>query len=279
MNTKNYAAFVDLNYDLGPLTLIAGARLSHEKSRGTFERGLPRDGAPAEGGPDMSLFLPGSAIAGYTPLSVASSVKYDHFSWRAGAQYHVAPDIMIYATAYRAYKGPGFNFAADLTPAVFAQTQSIVDPEIAHSYEVGLRTQFFDRQVTFNVTGYYAPYKDFQITAALPGTGGNGLTYTIINAGGIHAKGIETEFAFNPRGALGGFSISGDLTWNDTKYSDFTNAPCYALQPRSATPGVCAAPSMGSTASVQSVNGFRTVGNPEWKTTASSPMIWPSPRR
>lgn len=269
MNTKNYAAFADLNYDLGPLTLIAGARLSHEKSRGTFERGLPRDGAPAEGGPDTSIFLPGSAVAGYTPLSVASSVKYDDFSWRAGAQYHVAPDIMIYATASRAYKGPGFNFAADLTPAVFAQTRSIVDPEIAHSYEVGLRTQFFDRQVTFNVTGYYAPYKDFQITAALPGTGGNGLTYTIINAGGIHAKGIETEFAFNPRGALSGFSINGDLTWNDTKYSDFTNAPCYALQPRSATPstmpGVCAAPSVGSTASVQSVNGFRTVGNPEWK--------------
>ena len=272
MNTKNYAAFADLNYDVGQFTLIAGARLSHERSEGTFNRSLPRDGAPAEGGSDTSIYIPGSAVAGYTPLSVASSVNYDDFSWRLGAQFKPTDDVMLYATASRAYKGPGFNFAADLTPTVFAQTRSIVRPEIAHSYEIGLRTQFLDRQVTFNLTGYYAPYKDFQITAALPGTGGNGLTYTIINAGEIKAKGVEAEFAFNPRGALEGFAINGDLTWNDTEYSDFTNAPCYALQPRSATPdstpGVCAAPSVGSTASVQSVNGMRTVGNPEWKLNA-----------
>lgn len=269
MNTKNYAAFADLNYDIGRATLIAGARLSHEKSKGAFNRSLPRDGAPAEGGPDNSIFIPGSAVAGYTPLSVSSSVKYDDFSWRLGAQFRATDDVMFYATGSRAYKGPGFNFAADLTPAIFAQTRAIVRPEIAHSYELGMRGQFFDRQVTFNLTGYYATYRDFQITAALPGTGGNGLTYTIINAGEIEARGVEAEFAYNPRGALQGFSINGDVTWNDTKYSDFTNAPCYALQPRSptpdTTPGVCAAPSAGSTASVQSVNGFRTVGNPEWK--------------
>jgi len=272
MNTKNYAAFADLNYDIDRFTLIAGARLSHEKSKGAFNRSLPRDGAPAEGGADTSIFLPGSVVAGYTPLSVASSVKYDDFSWRLGAQFKATETIMAYATASRAYKGPGFNFSVDLTPTVFAQTRAIVKPEIVHSYEVGLRTQFFDRQLTFNLTGYYAPYRDFQISAALPGTGGNGLTYTIINAGEIKAKGVEAEFAFNPAGALEGFSINGDVTWNDTKYSDFTNAPCYALQPRSATPdstpGVCAAPSAGSTASVQSVNGFRTVGNPQWKLNA-----------
>lgn len=272
MNTKNYAAFADLNYDIGPVTLIGGARLSHEVSYGTFNRTLPRDGAAAEGGADTSIYIPGQTVAGYTPLSVASSITYDDFSWRGGAQFKASKDIMFYTTASRAYKGPGFNFASDLTPVIFAQTRSIVKPEIAHSYEIGMRSQFFDRQVTFNLTGYYAPYKDFQITAALPGTGGNGLSYTIINAGEIVAKGIEAEFAFNPRGALQGFSLNGDITWNDTKYTDFANAPCYALQPRNptptSTPGVCAPPSVGSTASVQSVNGLRTVGNPEWKLNA-----------
>lgn len=267
MNTKNYAAFADTSYKIGKLKLIAGARLSREISKGTLVRTLPMDGAVTEG--DLSLYIPGSqTLSGYTPLNLKTGVKYTDFSWRVGAQFQVADDVMTYATASRAYKGPGFNFANDLTPAIVAINQARVDPEIAHSYEVGLRSRFFDRLITLNLSAYYTTFDDFQITAAVPGTVG-GLTFTVINAGQVTTKGLEAEFGIHPRGALEGLSIDGNLSYTDAYYSDFTNAPCYVGQPTTntptTTPGVCAPTVAGSTARLQSVNGFQTVGSPKWQ--------------
>lgn len=267
MNTKNYAAFADTSYKIGNITLLAGARLSQENSDGTYNRVRPQFAAGAEGG-DLSIFVPGSTAVGFPPYTASSSVKYTDFSWKLGAQYHFASDAMVYATASRAYKGPGFNFSNDLTAATFALNNAIVKEEIAHSYEIGVRTQLFDRTLTLNASAYRAPFDNFQITAAIPNAVG-GLTYTIINAGQIVAKGLEGDFSWRPRGVLEGFSLEGNMAYNDTKYTDFTNAPCYtgqavATAPTSAS-GVCAPVAAGSTANIQSVNGQRTVGSPEFQ--------------
>ena len=267
MDTKNYAAFADTSYKLGSVTLLAGARLSQENSDGTYNRVRPQFAAGAEGG-DLAIFIPGSTAVGFPPYTVSSSVKYTDFSWKVGAQYHFAPDAMVYATASRAYKGPGFNFSNDLTAATFALNNAVVKEEIAHSYEIGIRTQVFDRTLTLNASAYRAPFDNFQITAAIPNAVG-GLTYTIINAGQILAKGIEGDFSWRPHGVLQGFSLEGNMAYNDTKYTDFTNAPCYTGQAVASAPtsasGVCAPVAVGSTANIQSVNGQRTVGSPEFQ--------------
>jgi iron complex outermembrane receptor protein len=267
MNTKNYAAFADTSLNLGKLTLIAGGRYSHEHSTGTFNRVTPQfvDGA---NGQDLSIFIPGSTAVGFPPYEVSTATTYNDFSWRAGAQYHVTSDVMAYFMASRAYKGPGFNFSNDLNAATFALNDAIVKAEIAHSIEAGVRTQLFDRVLTLNLSAYRSPFDNFQITAAVPNAVG-GLTYTIINAGQILAKGIEGDFSLRPRGALKGFSIDGNFAYNDTRYSDFPNAPCYPAQVAVKTPtteaGVCAPVSSTVTATVQSVNGLRTVGSPAWQ--------------
>jgi iron complex outermembrane receptor protein len=267
MTTKNYAAFTDLNLRLGKFNLIGGARVSRETSDGTYNRVRPQFSAGAEG-QDLSIFIPGSTAVGFPPFTVSTSVKITDFSWRVGGQYHVTNAIMAYVTASRAYKGPGFNFSNDLTQATFDLNNAIVKKEVAHSYEVGVRSQFFDRTLTLNVSAYRAPFDNFQITAAVPNAVG-GLTYTIINAGQILAKGIEADFGWRPRGALEGFSIDGNAAYNDTKYSDFANAPCYTGQAVVAAPttqsGICAPVRAGSTATIQSVNGLRTVGSPRWQ--------------
>ena len=267
MNTKNYAAFADTNLRLGKFNLLAGARLSREESTGTFNRVSPQYAAGANG-QDLSIFLPGSTAVGFPPYFVATSVKYTDFSWKVGGQYHVTSDVMAYVTASRAYKGPGFNFSNDLTASTFALNNAVVKQEIAHSYEVGVRAQLFDHTLTLNASAYRSPFDNFQITAGIPNALG-GLTYTIINAGQIVAKGVEGDFSWHPRGALHGFSLDGNFAYNDTKYTDFANAPCFSGQAVASaptdTPGVCAPIAVGSGATKQSVNGQRTVGSPEWQ--------------
>lgn len=249
--TRNYAAFADASYDIGPVRLLAGGRVSNERSTGSYDR-------------FASTEFPKPVVLN-GPLSVASVVRYDDFSWRFGAQLRPTEDIMLYATASRAYKGPGFNYTFTLTPAQFALNRGIVEPEIARSYEIGARTQFFDKQLTLNLTGFYSPYKDFQVTALLPTVP---ATYTTINANELIAQGVELEFALNPR-ALPGFSLDGNVVYNDTHYSDFKNAPCYNGQPSSAAPtsapNICAPIATGSTVRQQNVSGDRTVGAPAWQ--------------
>jgi iron complex outermembrane receptor protein len=190
---------------------------------------------------------------------------YNDFSWRVGAQYRPTTDLMFYATASRGYKGPGLNYTISLTPAQFAFNNAVIEAEIAHSYEVGMRSQWFDRQLTLNVSAFHSPFTNFQVTAAIPTTP---PTFTTVNAGELLAQGVELEFFTRPD-ALPGFTFDGSVVYNDTRYEDFTNAPCFAGQPvapaPTSSPGVCAPLAVGSTANVQNVSGFRAVGAPEWQ--------------
>lgn len=257
VNTKNYAAFADFSLELGKLRLFAGGRLSREVTSGTYER-------------RRSPLSPSNYVINNGPLAVASRVVFHDFSWRGGVQYHATPDIMLYASASRSYKGPGLNFTLSLTQSEFNLNKGVVDAEIAHSYELGARTQFFDRQLTLNATAFFAPFTNFQVTAATPTSP---PIFTTLNAGQLNAKGIELEFAFRPRGPLEGFWLDGNLVYNDTRFKDFKNAPCYVGQPIEAaptgTPGLCAPVTAGSTIRQQNVSGFRTIGSPPWQLNAT----------
>ncbi len=253
VTTKNYdPPSADLSYDIGKLTLYAGARQSRERTTGSFDRTKSID------------FPIQTTIGNGGPLSVvAKPITYNDFSYRAGAQYHATDAIMLYVTASRAYKGPGLNFGPSFTAAQFAVNGGYVAPEIAKNYEIGVRSQFFEKQLTLNLTGFYSRYTDFQVTAVLPTTP---TSFATVNAPLLIAKGVELEFAAVPYHALPGFRLDGSVVYNDTHYGDFQNAPCFTGQPVSATPslipGVCS-PRGG--ANVQNVSGFRAVGAPEWQ--------------
>ncbi|HWT30915.1 MAG TPA: TonB-dependent receptor [Propylenella sp.] len=259
VKTKNYAAFADVTYDIGQIRLLAGGRYSHERTRGTYDRGVSQEYRNVDGGP---LAILNGQLNVVTPTN-----KFNDFSWRVGAQYRPTDDLMFYATASRGYKGPGLNYTLSLNPETLALNGGVVDAEIAHSYEIGMRSQLFDRQLTLNLTGFYSPFTDFQVTAALPTVP---ATFTTVNAGELLAKGVELEFFVRPD-ALPGFTLDGSVVWNDTTYEDFKNAPCLpvGIQARAAAPtdepGICAPIAVGSTSFIQNVSGFRAVGAPEWQ--------------
>ncbi|AOH82861.1 hypothetical protein AWL63_01575 [Sphingomonas panacis] len=254
VRTRTYAAFGDVSYDVGPVRFIAGGRYSHEGTSGSYVR-------------SKSLEFPKPTAILNGPLDVTNPERiFQDFSYRVGLQVRPAKDIMIYGTASRAYKGPGFNYVSTLTPAQFALNQGIVKAEIAHSYEIGVRSQFFDRQLTLNLTGFYAPYTNFQVTALLPTVP---ATYTTVNANKLTAKGVELEFSYAPDAVLRGFRLDGSVVFNATKYTDFKNAPCFVGQVQSVTPtmtpGICSPIALGSTVSQQNVSGLQAVGAPPWQ--------------
>lgn len=251
IHTRNYAVFADASYTFGQFTLLAGGRVSHERTEGLYDRG------------PSSRFIKPNVLFGR--FHIENETTYDDFSWRAGFQWKPIDDIMLYGTASRAYKGPGFNYTFTLNSALVAANGGYIREEIGKSYELGVRSQFLDRQLTFNLTGFYSPFTNFQVTSVIPTVP---PTFSTTNAPEVTAKGIELEFNIRPR-ALPGFTLGGNVVYNDTKYEDFKTAPCFVGQPQVAsptqTPGVCAPISAGSTLFVQNVTGLRTVGVPPWQ--------------
>lgn len=233
--SMSLAAFAQFNVHPTPeLTLIAGGRLTHDDLDLHYWR-RPYPGA---------VFIPGGRS-----IDFRESVSETNFSWRLGVQYDVSDDVMLYTTVSRGYKGPGFS---GLT--VNSQDESqVVRPEIPTSYEVGIRSYFFDRKLLLNATVFHTRIKDFQAQVADLAS----PTYStrITNAGKLRTQGIEANAVLRATSAL---TLRGGLAYVDGKYLDFPGVQCYFGQPKVAQGGPCLAPP----ANPNSLDGvFNAAGN------------------
>jgi iron complex outermembrane receptor protein len=147
--------------------------------------------------------------------------SYNHFDWKANADYKFTPDVMAYATASTGFRGGGFN------PRPFSAAQiNKFQPERLTEFEVGLKTDWWDHKLRANVDAFYGDYKALQFNSqALDSTG---TPYTgIQNIGGANIYGYEIEIDARPVGAL---SINASAGFTGFKYKDLgSNVGCSAV--------------------------------------------------
>lgn len=140
---------------------------------------------------------------------------YGKDSWNAltptvTLNYQPSRDIFLYATASRGFKSGGFNDTQ--TEKIDAETP--FNPEYVWNYELGLKSEWFDRHFRFNLAAFHLDYTDLQVRILLPA--GNGLPPINItgNAGKTYNRGIELEFEALP---VHGLSIFGNYSYSDSK--------------------------------------------------------------
>ncbi|KQX22686.1 MULTISPECIES: TonB-dependent receptor [unclassified Sphingomonas] len=245
LKSTSAAAFAQAAWKVtDQLTIQPGIRLNYDKKSGFYER-VVTNGAGAvinctvpPGGPALSGNL--AAQCGvYQPQSTSPSVSKWNFSYDLNVNYKFAPGILGYATYAKTFKTVGINQnGLPLTSAnVPDLTASTVKPESLHHFEVGMKTQFWDRKATFNVSAFRTNIRNFQATV----NGGQFGTVRgyLANADKVRSQGIETDFRINPSERFLAY-VSGAYT--DAKYKKFTNAPCPpelsggTLQPANAAP-------------------------------------------
>lgn len=123
------------------------------------------------------------------PLTDASK-NWSFFNPKLSVEYQASRDAMIYASITRGNRSGGFNGRAQTLAAVLRPYA----PEIVTQYEVGAKTEWFDRKLRINVAGFYSDYKDIQLTALAPSSSGGGTFDTVIaNAGRAKIYGGELE--------------------------------------------------------------------------------------
>ena len=208
--TKNTssAIFGQLSYEpVDGLKLIFGGRYTAEKL--AFNANMYK-------APSAFMSIPGRYVG-----PVWARASNENFSGRATLQYSFNDDVMIFASAARGYKGA----AVDTLGVVSADTK-VIRPEIPTSYEIGLRSQFLDRRVTLNVTGFATDFKDFQ--ASIFDTSVSPARFAVATAGKLRTRGVEADFVVQP---AQGLTFNGSLAYVDGTYLDFKNIGCYAGQP------------------------------------------------
>jgi iron complex outermembrane receptor protein len=191
LTTKSYAAFGQVEYQLSDrVGLTAGARVTSDKKDYNFSW-YPYEYFPqSTTGAIQVLHRPvGPVLQAYT-----NSRSDTLWAGKVQIDFHLAKDQLLYASYNRGVKGGGFS--APLFPATVGSLNDLTfKPEVLTSYEVGLKSEFFDRTLRVNSAIYYYDYKDYQ---ALIYT--LSLNQLIVNADATH-KGAETEIEWAPNEA------------------------------------------------------------------------------
>jgi iron complex outermembrane receptor protein len=233
-STTSYAAFGNATVHLTPaLRILLGARYGNENVRART----------------TGVLVPGAltGILKITPIDGAIDDTY--FSYRVGAQFDVAKRIMLYATYTKGYKGPSVN---DQTGT--GNVPVLVQPEIPHSSEVGVKADLLNGRLTASLAAYYNRIDNFQAQFFDPTAG----AFIFGNAPKLTTKGISVSLLGRP---TRGLTVNAGLLYNDAKYGDGYIVAC--AQGQTAAQG-CS--TIGG-AAVTNAGGNRLIGAPEWKAT------------
>jgi iron complex outermembrane receptor protein len=150
---------------------------------------------------------------------------WSRFTPRAGIDYTLrqpllpeGQEAMLYVTYAQGWKSGGFNSRAD--PA----SKASFEPERVDQYEVGLKTSWLARRLTFNGALFYTDYRDKQEELILGSPSGGQQTITR-NAASATIEGLELEAAALPLRGLGGpaqgLRLWGNLSLLRARYDEF----------------------------------------------------------
>ena len=224
------AAFGQLSWKVtDDLTIQPGVRVNYDKKTGSYDSVVT--GTASNGTRQLVTFNGPFAndpwIVAQRGVLAPQFFEPEFSDWNLSydltLSYRIAPDIRAYATYARTFKTGGINLSgvpndAAGNPLLAAGS---VKPEKVDHFEVGLKTQFWDRRATLNLAGFWTEIRDYQATV------NNGqlgvLRGYLANAGKVRVRGIEADFSVRPSERFTAY-VSGAYT--DHEYVRFVDAPC-----------------------------------------------------
>ncbi len=203
-NTRNASVFGSIAFDLSPtLTLSLEARYAEdEKSLSSGQR----------------------ALSDNSPAPVTAKLDYDSFTPRITLDFRATDDVLVYGLVAKGTKPGGFNkdlFRSDV-PAEFSDFlvnceigDLLIEPGIPAyrcteelksdagfaeeeqwTYEVGIKTDWFDRSLVANFAAFYIDWSNQALTelAEVPTTAGTTINLQALrNVGKSRITGVELE--------------------------------------------------------------------------------------
>lgn len=254
VQNTNAAVFgqIDLHPFTKKFTLTAGARGIYEflelHNQGATVNTTCTGLAPTPGACGTAQFL--AVINNHGGAFKEGHIQDTNYANKVAAKYDFLDNVSGYVSYSRGYKGP----AAD-------NNGNEVDPEIANSYEAGLKSEFFGKKLIVNLAAFRSRFKNFQAQAFDSST----TSFKLLNAGNVVSKGFELDSFARPwKGMV--TNVGGSFV--ESYFDDFTDAPCWDGQ----TAGQGCTINAGK---AQDHSGADTPNSPNWRLTASARQYLP----
>lgn len=207
---NSYAAFGQATWEvIDDLSLTAGIRWTEDKK--TFNNANQHvvdagflTGEPLN--PDGSPLANGDPLMG--PVGQTASIRDRAWTPMASLSYRWSSEVLTYASYSKGFKGGGFTQRI-FPPLGFIPSFS---PETSETYELGFKTDLFDRRVRLNGAAFLNNYDNLQITVL---DAQIGFAPIIQNAAKARIKGLELELEARPTEAL---HVEAGLGYLDAKY-------------------------------------------------------------
>jgi iron complex outermembrane receptor protein len=232
------AVFLNTTFVVAPkVTLRAGVRYTKDKVTISdfyaLEGGLANPGSVGfapDGGTTWWTQTIGALPAGVTAprtffqtglapqgLGVVPEFGKDtnNVSGKIGVDWKPGEDLLAYASISQGYRGVAFNGQAynDPTELTFAGAEKLT------SYEIGLKTGFWERRGVFNAALFHYDYKNQQFLDAFTLPHGLGSGFRTVNAPKSRVDGAEFELRAK---ATPDLEIGSSLGLMSSKYLELT---------------------------------------------------------
>ena len=215
--TKTRAVYADVAFDINDQwTLTVGGRHTDDSRVMTVQQYLdvnPLKIRDRNQGNFLDrsgyIQIPGVTFGTADVVALGTPDRFDisEITSRVIIEYNPTDSIMVYASVADSFKGGGW--AARVTSAVDFKG---LTPEFVDSREFGMKSQWLNDTLRFNITYFDSDYKDLQVTALDQVTG----AFVYSNKADASVDGIEAEIVYAPRDNLTVFANLGTLNGNYT---------------------------------------------------------------
>jgi iron complex outermembrane receptor protein len=160
------SGFGQISYGLtDALRLTAGVRYTEDKKKATYDDGTRR------------------------------SSSFSNTSYKAGAEWDIAPQSLLYADVATGYVPGGLNAGNPVQPTAPTQYAPTFDSETNTAYEFGSKNRFLANRLQLNADVYLYNFRNYQYQSiAYPNTGP--FTPGIVNIGSVKTYGTELDAIF-----------------------------------------------------------------------------------
>ena len=211
--TRALAGYAQGDLNLGErITLTAGVRYTDETKQLSIRDNRP---ACAVAAPAATCLFDRNLVAA-NGRAIPTKQNVGIWTPRFAVNYKPNSDVLIFASATRGFKSGGWNARATAPSELLP-----FGPEKIWSYELGLKSDLFDRRVRLNLTAYYADSTDLQIISGLVRANG-AIGFITGNFADYRNKGVEAELTVVP---VDGLTLYANVGYQDDEYRVNRNAP------------------------------------------------------
>ncbi|MFA7601442.1 MAG: TonB-dependent receptor [Novosphingobium sp.] len=239
MTTDSYAVFGQVTYAVTPTTFLTGG-LRYTDDQRTFRGILTPVNLDGSFGAPTIYPRPGLDL-------FDRELNYNELTYRLSLRQDLTDRISAYASFNRGFKSGAFSLQNFNNPPYL--------PQYINAYEVGVKSELFDRHLRLNISAFRYDIDDYQVRSIV-----NGINY-VFNAATVKVDGLDIDFEASP---VRNVRIFGGATLLDSKFRDFKNGFYYVLAPGNCATGPTGPQTGGLVECVGDLSGGVTPNAPKF---------------